>query len=134
MGMALVVSGRMADKRCKLRHDPSNHSEPNGQMDGKRQELRPAEPPDLVYCPNVHKEDDHILFGDGGGAGLLGRQVVLYPWLAAAAPADQSITTSSAAVGPSLVYQLRARAHCHQRSQLKGGSLCEFHRGQLPRL
>jgi hypothetical protein len=31
-----------------------------------------------------------------------GRKVVLYPQLAAAAPAAQSITASSAAVGPSL--------------------------------
>jgi hypothetical protein len=47
-----------------------------------------------------------------------GRQVVLYPQLAAAAPAVQSINGSSAGVGPSLAGQLRAKAHCHRRLQL----------------
>ena len=26
----------------------------------------------LVYCPNAYQEDDYILFGNSGGAGLLG--------------------------------------------------------------
>jgi hypothetical protein len=62
-----------------------------------------------------------------------GRQVVLCPQLAAAAPAAQSINASSADVGPSLADQLRARAHCHQHSQLKEGSSGSLHRRQLPR-
>jgi hypothetical protein len=42
-------------------------------MDGKRQGIAASpESPDLVSCPNAHKEDDHILFGGGGGAGLFG--------------------------------------------------------------
>jgi hypothetical protein len=46
---------------------------PSDKMDDKWQGIaaNPA-PADLVYCPNAHKEDDHILFGTGGGAGLFG--------------------------------------------------------------
>lgn len=66
---------RNGDENGKSRHDHSNHSEPSGQMDGKRQGIAASpEPPDLVYCPNAHKEDDRILFGNGGGAGLWGEK------------------------------------------------------------
>jgi hypothetical protein len=42
-------------------------------MDGKRQGIAASpEPPDLVYCPNAHKEDDDIPFRNGDGAGLDG--------------------------------------------------------------
>jgi hypothetical protein len=48
-------------------------SESSRQMDGEWQGIAAnSESPDFVYCPNARKEDDHILFGDGGGAGLLG--------------------------------------------------------------
>jgi hypothetical protein len=63
-----------------------------------------------------------------------GRQVVLYPQLAAVAPAIQSINASSAAVGPSPAGQPRAKAHCHQLLQLithnplaeAGGAMANF--------
>jgi hypothetical protein len=65
------IPGEMASGNCKSRNDHSNHSEPSGQLDRKRQGIVASpEPPDLVCCPNAHKEDDHILFGNGGGAGL----------------------------------------------------------------
>jgi hypothetical protein len=75
MGMALGVSGEVTDENCKLRHDHSNHGEPSGLMDGKRQGIAVSpEPPGLVYCTKAHKEDDHILFGNGGGAGMCGEE------------------------------------------------------------
>lgn len=57
---------------CKLQHDLSNHGELSGQMDGKRQGVAASslEPPDLAYRTDAHEEDDHILLGNGGGAGL----------------------------------------------------------------
>jgi hypothetical protein len=61
-----------------------------------------------------------------------GKQVVLHPQLASAAPAAQSINASSADFGPSLADQLSARADCHQHPQHKGGSPGDFHRRQLP--
>jgi hypothetical protein len=71
MGMALGVTGEMTDENCNLRHEHSYHGEPSGQMDGKRQGIAARlESPDLVYCRNAREEDDRILFGNGGGAGL----------------------------------------------------------------
>jgi hypothetical protein len=58
MGMALGVSGEMADENCKLRDDHSNHGEVSGQIDRKRPGIAASpEPPGLVFCTNAHKEE-----------------------------------------------------------------------------
>ena len=45
-------------------------------MDEKYREIAASlELPDLVYCTNRHKEDDHILLENSGGAGLPRRRV-----------------------------------------------------------
>jgi hypothetical protein len=77
MGMARGVAGEMADRGCILHYDLSNQGEPSRQMDDKYQQGIAAspEPPDLVYCTNGRKEDDHILLGNSGGAGLPRRRV-----------------------------------------------------------
>lgn len=57
----------------RIRGNNSNHGEPSGQMDRKGHRIVASpEPPDLVYYPNAHKEDDHILFRNGDRAGLEG--------------------------------------------------------------
>jgi hypothetical protein len=54
MGMALGVSGEVADDNCTLRPSHSNHGEPSRQLDGKRQGVAASpEPPDLVYCTGL---------------------------------------------------------------------------------
>jgi hypothetical protein len=64
-------SRRKCRRDCKLQHNFSNHGEPSGQMDGKCQEIAgSSEPPDLVYRRIAHNGDNHILFGNGGGAGV----------------------------------------------------------------
>jgi hypothetical protein len=73
-----VRSVRRNDKRKGASYDTIPRiSESSRQIDGKRQGIAASpESPDLVYCPNAHKEDDHILFGGGSRGGLLGREAV----------------------------------------------------------
>jgi hypothetical protein len=79
-----------------------------------------------MCLPNLSFPHHRVEAGDRGQSGVghgrvtvrEGRQVVLYPQLAAATPAVQSTNASSAGVGPSLSGQLRAKAHCHERLQL----------------
>lgn len=59
--------------------------------------------------------------GHGRGRVTVREGIVLDPQLAVIAPAIQSINATSTGVGPSLVGQLRAKAHCHRTSSADGG-------------
>jgi hypothetical protein len=51
--------------------DLLNYGESRRRRGGKRQGIAgKPESPDLVCCTIAHKEDDHGLFGNDGGAGV----------------------------------------------------------------